>query len=349
MVADRCGVNVMTVTRALRPGSSVAPKTRAMILDVVKELGYQPRPNMGRPRKVASSIRQKVEVIMGTNIKSEFYLALLSSIEQELAARGLDCVVRTASSELEYFLVLCERLRNDRTVPTMVLGYLPTRQLEVLLEARPSAILVDHTGDSALMMPYRSIGFDNVEAGRLITRHLLDTGRKRILLVNGISGHYFSREIDRGYREALAAKGAQFDPALVVETDFTMEQADKRVCEAMDRGLDFDAVFTNDEMAVAVIGTLLKRGKRIPEDVAVAGCDGLPIGGFTVPTLTTVRLDYVRLGQLSVKYAFDEEAAQTPVRLRLIPELVIRKSTATPGPENPVSLNDSPTMPGGTL
>ena len=327
MVARRCGLTAMTVTRALRPGASVAPGTRAKVLKVVQELGYHPQPNMGRPRHGVPPRRHAVEVILGHHMTSDFYLALLSSIEHELAVRGLDCIIRSASADLERFIGLCECLRADRSVPTLVVGYLPTRQLEVLLEVRPNAVLVDHTGDPSVRVPYRSIGFDNVEAARLVTRHLLEAGRRRILLVSGFRGHYFSREIAQGYREALAEHGAGVDPALVVETDFTMAQAALRIAEALDRGLAFDAVLTNDQMAVAVLGTLARRGRRVPDDVAIAGLDGLPIGEFIVPSLTTARLDYALLGQLAVTCVCDEKTARSPVRQRILPELVVREST----------------------
>lgn len=317
----------MTVTRALRPGASVAPATRAQVLQAAQVLGYHPRPNMGRPRKDRPQARPVAEVIVGNHISSDFYLALLSSIERELSARGLDCILRSAAADLESFIGLCECLRADRLVPTLVVGYLPTRQIEVLLDVRPAAVLVDHTGDPSVRAPYRSIGFDNVEAGRQVARHLLETGRKRILLVNGFRGHYFSREIAQGYREALAEKGVSFDAALVSETDFTLAQAALRIMEALDRGLVFDAVLTNDQMAVAAINTLVRRGRRVPGDVAVAGLDGLPLGEFLVPSLTTARLDYALLGRLAVKCACDEKGTTPPVRLRILPELVVREST----------------------
>jgi len=334
MVAAHCGVTTMTVMRALRTGASVAPATRVRVLQAVRELGYHPQPRMGRPRKVTRARRQAVEVVLGQHITSDFYLVLLSSIERELARRGLDCVIRSAPADLASFIDLCECLRTERTASTLVVGYLPTRQVEVLLAVRPAAVLVDHTGDPAVRVPYRSIGFDNAEAARLVTRHLLDCGRRRILLVNGFRGHYFAREIAQGYREALAGHDVTFDPALVMATDFTMTQAALRVAEALDRSLAFDAVLTNDQMAVAVIGVLAKRGRRVPADVAVAGLDGLPLGEFLAPSLTTARLDYALLGRLAVKCACDDKSASPPVRQRILPELVVRESTqgVTPCP-----------------
>ena len=173
-----------------------------------------------------------------------------------------------------------------------------------------------------------SIGFDNVEAARLATRHLLAMGRKRILLINGFSAHYFTREVAQGYSEALAERGFHVDPQLVFETDFSALQAVAAVSSAIECNLDFDAVLTNDEMAVAVMGTLQRRGRRVPADVAVAGLDGMALGEFLMPSLTTVVLNYSELGRLAVACACYETGLSTiPIRRRLVPTLCLRDST----------------------
>ena len=92
------------------------------------------------------------------------------------------------------------------------------------------------------------------------------------------------------------------------------------------RKVKFDAVFTNDEMAGGVYRSLLKRGIRIPEDVAVCGCDGLPVGEQLYPQLTTIILDYKQLARQVIDKITNQDLALTPVRVRLLPFLKIRES-----------------------
>lgn len=331
-VAEACGVTVMTVNRALRPGSPVAAETRAKVLAAVERLGYHPRPNLGRPRTAAAmQQRRTVEVILGDHRASSFSQALLAAICQELAQRNRDCVIRSAAGGHQEFLALCECMRADRDLPTLVMGYLPSRQLEVMLEVRPNAILVDHTGDPAVAMPCHSIGFDNAEAARLATRHLLEIGRRRILVLNGFAGHYFTREIATGYRAALAECQLEVAAELLIETDFSPESAAAAIHAAVERGLVFDAVLTNDDMAVAVLSSLRQRGLDVPGDVAVAGIDGLPLGAFLSPSLTSACLDYAQLGRMAAACVCDEaEMPSVPIRRRLLPQLLIRNSTKEP-------------------
>lgn len=95
-----------------------------------------------------------------------------------------------------------------------------------------------------------------------------------------------------------------------------------------------DTIFTNDEMATGVLRALHERGRRVPADVAVAGCDGLPIGLQTIPQLTTVALDYEQMGQTAVDRLFTRPDGNRPVfRVRLVPALVVRESTAQMNPQ----------------
>jgi DNA-binding LacI/PurR family transcriptional regulator len=329
-VARQCGVSRMTVTRAFRSDLSVAASTRQKILKTAEKLGYQPRGSMGRPRSAKPAERPTAEVVLGMTVHSAFYSELISSIECALAERKHDCIIRSANGDFEEFVNLCEILHASPDAPTLVAGYLPIRQLRALLEVRPQALLVDHTGDPGLEVPYASISFDNAEAARMMARHLLGIGRKRILLLNGLPGHYFTRDIELGYREALSFAQEDVDEELITEGDFTPESAVERLGKALDNGVLFDAVFANDEMAMAVLQALHRRGIRVPEDVAVAGCDGLPLGRHTIPSLTTILLDHARLGRMAVEHVLNsEEDSANPCRTRLLPKIEIRESTGT--------------------
>ena len=161
-----------------------------------------------------------------------------------------------------------------------------------------------------------------------MVRHLLSTGRRRILLLKGFADHYFSREMERGYRDTLTQAGVEIDEDLILDGRFHIESAVDRIRGALDAGLEFDGVMTNDEMAAGVLHTLRHRGLNVPGDIAVAGCDGLNVGPYLCPSLTTVLLDYNELGRMAVERIFDDRrASRPPCRLRMLPRLEVREST----------------------
>lgn len=329
-IAKACEVTTMTVSRALRQDPGGLDSTRRRILEVADRMGYQPNGKVGRPRRSKDKPRVTVDVILGMSIApwNLFYSQLLVSIEQELTRRGCDCVIRTCDGDYRQFLHLCETLRESTAAATLIVGYFPLEQLEAMFRFLPRAILVDHTGDPRLAFPYEFVAFDNVEAARLAVRHLVDLGRQRILLVTGVEYHGFSRDVEQGYREILQSRGIEVSPELIQRTDFSASGAHAVLCQIMDKKIPFDAVFSNDEMAIGILRALHDKGRRVPDDVAVAGCDGLPVGLQTIPSLTTVILDHNQLGQAAVeKILAEHKENASPCRLRLVPKLAVREST----------------------
>ncbi len=328
-IAQECGVSLMTVSRALRNSPSVRSETREQILKAAEKIGYHRPLKTGRPPSPSGFGRSQAELVIGLFDRNValFYTEILTSLEQNLAANGHDCVVRTCLDGYKQFMALKETLRTSDAAGTFVLGHFDTEQLCAILDVAPKALLLDNPGDPEIDLPYSSISFDNTAAARIAVRHLLKSGRKRILLVNGFPGHYFSREISVGYREALEGAGIGLDGRLMLETDFTSDQAYEKVKEALDDGVRFDGVFTNDEMACGVYRAVLEIGLKIPGDVAVCGCDGLPVGRQIIPRLTTVKLDYYRLGTMAVEHMLKAKSGNCgPCRIKLLPELEIRES-----------------------
>jgi DNA-binding LacI/PurR family transcriptional regulator len=329
-IARECGVSAMTVSRALRNNSLVREGTRNRIVTTAERLGYIRSPRMGRPSVTGSEGSLKIQLVAGTMGRSMtvFHSRLLISIEQHLSERGCECLIRTCSGEYSQFIQLLENVRNSDVDATMIVGSFVPGQLKSLLEAIPAAVLLDNPGDPSIEIPYASFAFDNLDAARIGVRHLLDCERRKILLVGGNRGHFFTNEIEQGYRETLGYRRIKFDEKLILYTDFTSDCACDAVSAALDVGLCFDAVFTNDEMASGVYRALLGRGLKIPQDVAVCGCDGLPVGTHLFPRLTTVILDYEGLANMAIRHILAERKdPRAHCRVKILPVLEIRESS----------------------
>lgn len=333
-IARECGVSAMTVSRALRNNSLVKGDTRKRIVAAAERLGYIRSPRMGRPSSSGNVSRMKIQLVAGTmgRSMSVFHSRLLVSLEQDLSERGCECLIRTCNGEYSQFIQLLENVRNSDADATMIVGSFASEQLKALLEAEPEAILLDNPGDPSIEISYASFAFDNIEAGRIGVRHLLDCGSRRILLVAGSQGHFFTNEIEQGYRETLSCRKLRIDKKLILHTDFTSDCACETVSTALDAGLKFDAVFTNDEMASGVYRALMRHGLKIPQDVVVCGCDGLPVGTHLIPRLTTVVLNYDELAKMAIKYIIEERKEnRVHYRIRLLPTLEVRESSSVIG------------------
>ncbi|MBO7741179.1 MAG: LacI family DNA-binding transcriptional regulator [Victivallales bacterium] len=328
-VACECGVSVMTVSRAFRESSSILPATRDRILATAERMGYCYMQRRGRSPSNESANQQQVQLIFGnaSNQMYYFHMRLLASLEQHLAQSGLECLIRTCNGNYPIFVRMLDRVRSDLSVGTFVLGSFVQDQLETLLDVIPNAILLDNQAKKSLSRKFTSLSFDNRNAAMLAVEHLHARGRRKILMICGPEEHFFSHELLQGYRDAHNALGLPVDEARIRHADFSAAGAAALMHQVFEEGLDFDAVFTNDEMAAGVYRVLHERRLRIPEDIAVCGCDDLPIGAQLYPSLTTISLNYNDLACCAVQTLLSMRQAQLFPEIRLPVALCPRSST----------------------
>ena len=176
--------------------------------------------------------------------------------------------------------------------------------------------------------PGASIGCDNVFGGRLAADHLVAIGRRRIAFLGEIvpsspevSGRY------RGYRAALADAGVAADPRLQAGAISTEASGYEAMQALLERRVPFDAVFgASDLIAIGAMTALASAGRRVPEDIALVGFDGIPMGAFTRPALTTVAQDTKRAGQLLVQTLIHLIEGKPAKGVILPPRLIVRDS-----------------------
>ena len=114
----------------------------------------------------------------------------------------------------------------------------------------------------------------------------------------------------------------------IIRTDYTPASAEIAMKKYLASGKKFDSVFTTDEIATGVYRAMLSSGRNIPGDAAICGCDNLPSGAVLYPSLTTISLDYEELARSAVEFVLRKEKNGIPKRIRLMPSLIIRESTA---------------------
>ena len=328
-VAAACGVSAMTVSRALRQSPLVRPETMAQIVAKAEELGYFKSSRLGRPRREAAGAAHRVRLILGgagSNV-SIFHSRLVNTIQRKLIRHNCECVLYSHDATFSSFFILLAALKRMDADVTVIIGDFPESQLKTLLMEFPGSILLDNPGIEEFDATFSSFNFDNAAAAEMMLRHLLDSGRRKIVLMSGPEGHFFSEAMERAYRALLPGYGIGPDERLMLRADFTAPGAAAEMERFLRRGVPFDAVFSNDEMALGVCRALLNSGRSIPRDAAVAGCDNLPLGQMFCPALSTVDLDYGKLADAAAAFILSGEMPFAPRRVLIPPRLLIREST----------------------
>lgn len=339
-VAERSGVSIATVSRVYRTPESVRAQTRERVLDAARELGYVPSgnarglasrttgvlglcfPDYADPDAEADAeadsdaddavMLYSDQIIRGMERAARrhgYALLIAASLEG-----GPESLVAKVAGRVDGFAVLAQ------TVPTEDLEVI-SRRLPVVMLAGPREI--DHLDHIVVA---------NADGQRELTRHLIeDHGLRRLVFVGGDTDSPDAEARFLGFQEACREAGlpAPDEPAL--RTTMMKQAEGARAAETLlDRGGERPEamLFANDQMAVGALRALARRGVRVPQDMAVTGFDGIPLGRIVQPPLTTVRQPIRRLGEQAVELLVQRlsDTGREPVSLTL-PVSVIRRAS----------------------
>lgn len=327
-IAEMCGVSKMTVSRIFKGDPNVSASTRELVLRVAEKSGFIP-PTGNRRSEDSAARHYYVVFTEDSSVSDAYFSEIILSIQQQLFDHGCGCSLGIVNENYSDFVKLHSMLRPKTTAGVIIVGDIQIDYANMLRASFANVVFVDYPGDPGITGPYQTVCTDQLYGAHMAMRHLLGLGRIRILLICGKEGHYFSTDLLRAYEEELSTRCIELDRSLIAFADFHADggyQATMRVLEA---GRQFDAVFTNDEMACGAMKALQEHGVRIPEDVSVVGFDGLPIGAAVNPALTTVVVDRARMGRIAVEQLLERHTqanATLGEKISLFPTMLVRQS-----------------------
>ncbi|ADG76049.1 transcriptional regulator, LacI family [Cellulomonas flavigena DSM 20109] len=334
-VARVAGVSIKTVSEVVNRTGRVAPATSARVDAAVAALGYQPNLSARRLRSGSTGVIGLAVPELST---SGYFNELSALVVQVAAERGLTVLIEQTGGTREGELRALAGPRRS-VMDGLLINAVALEEQDVAARGPlpPTVVL----GERRLGGGLDHVTFANEEAARQATAHLIDLGRRRILVVAGDPARSASaaRRLD-GHRQALAAAGRTLDPALVRTVALWDHEAGYRaVVDACRTGQTFDAVFAvNDSLALGAMRGLHDEGVDVPGRVAVVGIDDVVEARFSNPRLTTVDPQRGTLAALAV--ATLAERIADPSREGVVHEiethLQVRGSTS-PDAELPAS------------
>jgi LacI family transcriptional regulator, repressor for deo operon, udp, cdd, tsx, nupC, and nupG len=299
-VAERAGVSVRTVSNVVNGYARVAEDTRRRVEEAVAELGYHPN-LLARNLKRG---RTGLIALVVPELDVPYFAELARAVVGEARQRGYTVVIDQTDGEPDRERELIMRGASAALFDGVILSPLALSQAD--LARRDAAGPLVLLGERIAASPYDHVAIDNVAAATAATEHLLALGRTRVAAIG--DQPYDTGETaqlrTRGYRIAHEARGLTVDPSLTVATPrFHRAEGAAAMARLLDRpGGPPDAVFCyNDLLALGAIRTLLTRGVRVPDDVAVVGFDDIEESRYNTPTLTTVSPDKAMIARLAVE------------------------------------------------
>jgi DNA-binding LacI/PurR family transcriptional regulator len=328
-IAERVGVSIMTVSKALRDEPDVSAATKTRIKLVAQQMGYV-------PDAIAQGLRTRTSKLFGLIISSTsnpIFARIVVAIEERAHELGYDVLLAHTQNIPEREEACIHRFLSRR-VDGMFIS--PVYRMEP--EARIYQELLARRMPVVLLGPpapfcngFVSVQIEELVASYTMTQHLLKLGHKRIAFLTGPISAPWSRERFEGYRRALREAGADVDDRLVFQAGATMEDGAKAALQMVNEACDATAIqAVNDLVAIGCANTLFSQGVRIPEDVSIAGFGNVLTAEYYRVPLTTIRQPKFRLGTAAVEAMMQMLRGQRPDPKRLPAELLVRESTAPP-------------------
>jgi LacI family transcriptional regulator len=323
-VARRAQVSVASVSRVLNRSDNVSEATRERIMAAVEELGYVPHAGA---RSLSLARTGAIGVVL-PNLHGEFFSEIVRGMDGLATERGyllLLSNMHAQSGEAETVL----RAMRGRVDGLIVMApHLEDEEFATALPGATPAILVN----SRVKVGGRpAIRLDNAAGARAVAEHLVAIGRSRIVHITGPLGNIDAEERATAFNQALALHpDVQSE---VVQGNFYEESGRAAVSALIAGGHRFDAIFAaNDMMAIGALAAVRAAGLRVPDDVAIAGFDDVPLASHL--GLTTVRVRIAELGERAIQRLTHilEGGEDGGAEELHAPELVVRTSTVAGAP-----------------
>jgi len=322
-VAAAAGVSHGTVSRVMNGGHWVSPQSRTAVEEAIRTTGYTANHHArslatGKANSLAFLLTEPQHLLFA----DPTFALLLRGAAEALAQRSMTLVLLVASTPAERANVAHYVGAGHVDGVLLISSHESDPILDALLESGvptvSCGIPIGHQRDVA------TVSVDESGSARIMTKHLRDRGHRRIAMIAGPSDTPGGRYRLVGFRDEM---GANFDPELVAEGDYSAESGAVAMSTILQRTRDFDAVFAaSDLMAAGAITSLRAAGLRVPEDVAVAGFDDSGLAATHDPPLTTMRQPWDQLSEEMVSLLLEVIAGGAPRAITLPTTLVVRDS-----------------------
>lgn len=320
-LAEAAGVSIGTVSRALKGQAGLSEQTRAQVLAVAQQLGYDTaKLRTTKPRRMLFLYRRN----LGSLLTNDFYSVVLHGAEVACREAGVPLALMSVAASDD----IAAQVRRHESDALLGAGYFDPELMEAILKCELPLVLVDHFYPGV-----RSINDDNLSGAWLATKHLLEGGAERVAAIFGPLEHHSVALRAKGFRRALFEAGRLFDPDYEQTLDPTMDYREagrKAMRQLLALPQRPDAVFAyNDSTALHAIEVCREEGLHVPEDIRFIGYDDIALSAHSKPPLSTVKVDNEALGNIAARILIEGDAAQAEALLPV--ELVIRESSRVAG------------------
>lgn len=331
-IANKVGLSVTTVSRALNGHDDVAEKTRQRIIAAAKELDYAPNLMARRLRKQRTDMVGFILPTIGPRFSDPFFSEFIAGIGDEAAKQEFDLVVSTHPPDSEGERGAYLRAVHGSWVDGVIVVRTRWKDKRIaLLQAHGFPFVAFGRCGEDESIPY--VDEDSIAGISMLTQHFIDLGHRAIGFIAAPSNLMFGRYRLQGFTETMERNGLPVAAMQIAEGDLT-ETGGAAAAERLLASFPqlTAVVVSNDLMAIGAMKAIQKAGREPGKDVAIGGFDDIPGAAYAGVPLTTVRQPIYEIGRRTCAMLIDIIVGRplTAHQVLLKPELVVRASSGDP-------------------
>jgi DNA-binding LacI/PurR family transcriptional regulator len=302
-VALRAGCSMATASRVLNLSGPVSQAAALRVRRAAAEVGYRAAAPSAR------SGRRPVIGVLVPSVTNPVFASSLSGIQNRMLVAGHSVLIAQSNYDPDQEANAVAGLLGER--PTgLILTVCDGETSPALAQDLPPTVLL---GSSPTIRYPAAVTVNNYAAGCRLTEHLLSIGHRRILYVSGsFRGSDRALLRYRGYLQTMEAAGVA--PLEAVEVPFVIGYDQMDLGQALRTFAPTAIIGSNDLIALGVIGAIHREGLRVPDDISVAGFDGIAIGKLINPTLTSIEMPDLSMGATAASLLLDIVENDAPLR-----------------------------------
>lgn len=333
-IARLCDVGMSTVSRAINNHPDINPETKQRIMKTIQERGYIPNNSARDLRRVDG----KCIAVVVKGISNPLFADAIEIMEKEIKRKKFSMVIRYVNFSENEVDVALELTKEKKLAGVIFLGGYFVKGDKRLQKLKIPFVLSTSECDidGVPSEKYSTLSVDDEKEGYRMTDYLLQLGHTRIAVLSGMPDDASIGMLRlEGYKRALKEYGIEPDDDLIVHmkpdiTFYSMENGYLMTKELLESGKEFSCIFAfSDAMAIGACRAIADVGKSVPGDYSVAGFDGIEMGDYYNPKLTTISQPIDDIARESVEALFEILEENTRCIHRSFEgELQVKESTA---------------------
>ncbi len=296
-ISLRCGVSIATVSKAINNKKDVSDETKEQVMKAARELGY-----CLSTRTLNATRTYGIGVLFvdesNSGLMHDYFAGVLDSFKRTAEDRGYDITFINCSTRQpnrSTYLEHCRRHGFDGVVLASI-DFGSSEVLELISSDIP-LVTIDHVFDNRI-----SVMSDNVGGMNELMELIISKGHRRIAYIHGTPSTVTSGRI-AGYFRTAQRYGIEIPEEYVVEVPYRNVEATYMATESMLglRNPPTCILFSDDFGAMGGLNAIRARGLSVPEDISVAGFDGMRALQYLDPRLTTIIQDSESIGRAAAE------------------------------------------------